>query len=97
MTAALLRRMLPLALSVAAGACGGESQDLSPVRLLHSPPVERMGAPELKELSLECGRYPVNQSMRGRYEAAYCEAAIAAWSDSPLQIVILPPAAKPVP
>ncbi len=27
--------------------------------------------------------------MRGRYDAEYCEEAIAAWGDSPLQIVVI--------
>jgi hypothetical protein len=46
-----------------------------------------MTAEQLRSLSLECESYPRNDSMRGRYEAAYCEDAIAAWGDSPLQIV----------
>ena len=46
-----------------------------------------MTAEQLRSLSMECEKYPRNDSMRGRYEAAYCEDAIAAWGDSPLQIV----------
>jgi hypothetical protein len=49
----------------------------------------------LKTLSLECEKYPPNGSMRGRYDAAYCEEAIAAWGDSPLQMVIIAPDASP--
>ncbi len=36
---------------------------------------------------MECEKYTPNQSMRGRYDAAYCEEAIAAWADAPLQMV----------
>lgn len=46
-----------------------------------------MTAEQLRSLSMECEKYPRNDSMRGRYDAAYCEDAIAAWGDSPLQIV----------
>jgi hypothetical protein len=68
--------------------CGGA--DLGPVRLRHSPPVERLAPQELRALSMECEKYPPKQAFRGRYEAAYCEAAIAAWGDSPLQLVVIP-------
>ena len=36
---------------------------------------------------MECEKYAPNGSMRGRYDAAYCDEAMAAWSDSPLQMV----------
>jgi hypothetical protein len=36
---------------------------------------------------MECEKYVADKSARGPYDAAYCEEAIAAWSDSPLQIV----------
>jgi hypothetical protein len=29
--------------------------------------------------------------MRGRYDAAYCEEAMAAWADAPLQMVTIKP------
>jgi hypothetical protein len=38
---------------------------------------------------MECEKYSPDKSTRGPYEAAYCEDAIAAWADSPLQIVPL--------
>jgi hypothetical protein len=69
-------------------ACGGA--DLGPVRLRHSPPVERLTPQQLRALSMECEQYPPKQAFRGRYDAAYCEAAIAAWGDSPLQLVVIP-------
>jgi hypothetical protein len=46
-----------------------------------------MGAEQLRSLSMECEKYVPDKSARGPYDAAYCEDAIAAWSDSPLQIV----------
>ena len=39
---------------------------------------------------MECEKYAPEKSARGPYEAAYCEEAIAAWSDSPLQMVPIP-------
>jgi hypothetical protein len=56
-------------------------------RLIHSPPIAKMGAEQLRSLSMECEKYVPDKSARGPYDAAYCEDAIAAWSDSPLQIV----------
>jgi hypothetical protein len=39
---------------------------------------------------MECEKYAPEKSARGPYEAAYCEEAIAAWSDSPLQMIPIP-------
>jgi len=75
--------------------CGRNSEDLAPIRLIHTPPVRQMTAEQLRSLSMECEKYSRNESMRGRYEAAYCEDAIAAWGDSPLQIVNLEKSASP--
>jgi hypothetical protein len=36
---------------------------------------------------MECQKYEPDKSTRGPYDAAYCDDAIAAWADSPLQIV----------
>ncbi len=74
---------------------GGDSRELAPLRLTHSPPVARLDPQQLRSLSVECEKYPPINSMRGRYDAAYCEEAIAAWGDSPLQMVIIPPAKTP--
>ena len=46
-----------------------------------------MTAEQLKFLSIDCEKYPPNGSMRGRYDGRYCEDAIAAWGDSPLQMI----------
>jgi hypothetical protein len=46
-----------------------------------------MGAEQLRSLSMECEKYVPDKSARGPYDSAYCEEAIAAWSDSPLQML----------
>ena len=76
-------------LGSALAACGGDPGDLAPLRLIHTPPVGQLNAEQLKKLSIECEQYSPHQSMRGRYDAAYCEEAIAAWGDAPLQIVTI--------
>ncbi|MEP6549012.1 MAG: hypothetical protein ABJD53_16265 [Gammaproteobacteria bacterium] len=81
-------------------ACGclngcGDSRELTPIRLTHSPPVGRLDPQRLRSLSMECEKYPPINSMRGRYDAAYCEEAIVAWGESPLQMVVIPPATTP--
>jgi hypothetical protein len=73
----------------------GNGNELAPIRLAHSPPVARLDPQQLRSLSMECEEYSPNNSMRGRYDAAYCEEAIAAWGDSPLQMVIIAPAKPP--
>ena len=59
-------------------------------RLIHSPPIAQLAPEQLRSLSMECEKYSRDKSARGPYEAAYCEDAIAAWADSPLQIVPVP-------
>jgi hypothetical protein len=36
---------------------------------------------------MECEKYSPTKTSRGPYDAAYCEEAMAAWGDWPLQIV----------
>jgi len=74
----------------AAGGCGGDPTDLTPVRLRHEPPIGQMTAEQLRALALDCEKYPPQDLMRGRYDGRYCEDAIAAWGDSPLQMITLP-------
>ena len=74
---------------------GGDSRELAPLRLTHSPPVSNLDPQQLRSLSMECEKYLPNNSMRGRYDAAYCEQAIAAWGDAPLQLVIITPPQTP--
>jgi hypothetical protein len=56
-------------------------------RLIHSPPIAQLATEQLRSLSMECEKYVPDKSTRGPYDAAYCEEAIAAWSDSPLQML----------
>jgi hypothetical protein len=78
---------LLLVLSAACAGCGGVAADLTPIRLLHSPPLGHLSPEQLRSLSMECEKYPVNGSMRGRFDAGYCSDAMAAWADAPLQMV----------
>ncbi|MEP6886111.1 MAG: hypothetical protein ABJC66_15295 [Gammaproteobacteria bacterium] len=88
------RTLLPL-VGILLSACGGSNHssgnaaELAPIRLTHSPPVATLDPHQLRSLSMECEKHPSHSSMRGRYDAAYCEEAIAAWGDSPLQMVII--------
>jgi hypothetical protein len=75
--------------TVVAG-CGGDPADLAPVRLRHEPPIGQLTPEQLRALSMDCEKYPAKDSMRGRYDGRYCEDAIAAWGDSPLQMITLP-------
>src|ERR1700679_656951 len=76
--------------ATAAAGCGGDPADLAPVRLRHEPPIGQMTPEQLRALSIDCEKYPAKDSMRGRYDGRYCEDAIAAWGDSPLQMIPLP-------
>jgi hypothetical protein len=60
--------------------------------LIHTPPIKQLDLKGLKALSMECEKYLPGQFARGPYDAAYCQAAIDAWGDSPLQMVRIPPA-----
>jgi hypothetical protein len=87
-----------LALMGCTACCGcGNPGDLAPIRLLHSPPIASLSPQQLRALSMECEKYPSHQWARGRFDAAYCEAAIAAWADSPLQLVVIPETRAEVP
>jgi hypothetical protein len=58
---------------------------------IHTPPIKQLDLKQLKALSMECEKYLPGQFARGPYDAAYCEAAIDAWGDAPLQMVRIPP------
>jgi hypothetical protein len=36
---------------------------------------------------MDCEKYVPEKSARGPYDAAYCEAAAAAWADAPIQML----------
>jgi hypothetical protein len=82
--------ILLIVCGAAAAGCGRDAADIAPVRLRHDPPIARLTVEQLKSLSIDCERYPPKESMRGPYDAKYCEDAIAAWGDSPLQMVTIP-------
>jgi len=92
-------RMLLIVFSAALTDCGhGPGQSAVPQppavarppavsKLIHSPPIAQLAPQQLRSLSMECEKYLPDKSTRGPYDAGYCEDAIAAWADSPLQIV----------
>jgi hypothetical protein len=82
--------MLLIVCVAATAGCGRDAADIAPMRLRHDPPIARLTAEQLRSLSMDCERYSPKDSMRGRYDAKYCEDAITAWGDSPLQMVTIP-------
>lgn len=87
---------LLMTLSAMCGGCGRDSTKSAPSTLIHSPPIGRLTSPQLRSLSMECEKYTPGKLTRGPYDAAYCDAAIAAWSDAPLELVRIPsPPADP--
>jgi hypothetical protein len=58
-------------------------------RLIDTPPISKLTPDQLHGLATRCGRYTADGAARGPYDARYCEAAIAAWSDSPIQMLRL--------
>ena len=57
---------------------------------IHTPPIKQLDLKQLKALSMECEKYLPGQFARGPYDAAYCQAAIDAWGEAPLQMVRIP-------
>ncbi len=58
--------------------------------LIHTPPIKQLNVKQLKALSMECEKYLPGQFARGPYDAVYCQGAIDAWGDAPLQMVRIP-------
>jgi hypothetical protein len=79
--------LLLLVVSTLSGGCGGSGTQPAASKLVHSPPVKQLTAQQLRALSMECEKYSPAKTSRGPYDAAYCEEAMAAWGDWPLQIV----------
>jgi len=87
--------LLLIVCSAGSTGCGRDSAAPAPPpaslpaapRLIHSPPISKLAPEQLRSLSMECQKYEPENSTRGPYDAAYCDDAIAAWADSPLQIV----------
>ena len=68
-----------------------QAQRVEPT-LVDTPPIKQLDLRQLKALSMECEKYLPGQFARGPYDAAYCQAAIDAWGDAPLQMVRIPAA-----
>jgi hypothetical protein len=60
--------------------------------LIHTPPIKQLDLKQLKALSIECEKYLPGPVARGPFDAAYCQSAIDAWGDAPLQMVRIPAA-----
>jgi len=58
---------------------------------IHTPPIKHLDLKQLKALAMECEKYLPGQFARGPYDAEYCQTAIDAWGDAPLQMVRIPP------
>jgi hypothetical protein len=59
--------------------------------LIHTPPIARLSEEQLRGLAERCRRYDPSGAARGPYSAKYCDDALAAWSDSPLHMLVIPP------
>jgi hypothetical protein len=85
-----------MVLSAVLGGCGGDSgQPRRPIeppasRFIHSPAISGLKPEQLRALSMDCEKYTPDGVSRGPYDIAYCENAVAAWGDSPLQMVTIP-------
>jgi len=60
-------------------------------RLINTPSIAKLTPEQLHGLAKRCERYAPDGGARGPYDAKYCEDALAAWSDSPIQMLVLPP------
>jgi hypothetical protein len=86
--------MLLIVCGAASTGCGRDSAPPAPPappsaasRLIRTPAISKLDPQQLRSLSMRCQKYEPDKSARGPYDAAYCDEAIAAWADSPLQIV----------
>jgi hypothetical protein len=80
-----------LVMAIPLGGCKPSGEYDKTPELIHSPPLRGLNPTQLRALSMECEKYLPGRMARGPYDAAYCEAAIAAWSDSPIQMIQIPP------
>jgi hypothetical protein len=98
-----------LLLIACAAASSGCSRDTAPAaaqvaapppgasNLIRTPPIKLLNDQQLRALSMRCEKYAPEKSARGPYDAAYCEAAMAAWSDAPLQMLPVQKDSVPLP
>jgi HEAT repeat protein len=59
--------------------------------LIDGPPIDHLSKEQLESLFADCQKYPAKKTARGPYGAAYCEAAITAWGNLPLEVVPIRP------
>jgi len=90
-SASFIRRLAAFAwLVLGVVACGqAPAPPAATSRLIDTPPISKLRPDQLHGLATRCGRYTADGTGRGPYDARYCEAAIAAWSDSPIQMLRL--------
>jgi hypothetical protein len=81
-----------LVAAISLGGCKPSGEYDKTPELIHTPPLRALNAKQLRALSMECEKYLPGRMARGPYDAAYCEAAMAAWSDSPIQMIQIPQA-----
>jgi hypothetical protein len=94
------RALVGVLVGVAVAACGGTAPPaIQPAasNLIHSPPVSKLSDQQLRALSMDCEKYVPENTTRGPYDAAYCEAAMAAWADAPIQMLPFEKNAAPSP
>ncbi len=75
-----------IAVALSFAACG-RAPPAPPSPYMHSPPISKLTPEQLHALSDACQKYPDTVPARGPYDAKYCADAIAAWSDSPIQML----------
>jgi hypothetical protein len=81
-------------------ACGGSpppAVQTAESKLIHNPPVAKLSDQQLRALSMDCEKYVPDGTARGPYDAAYCDAAMAAWADAPIQMLPFEKGASPSP
>jgi hypothetical protein len=90
---------LLIACGAISGGCSRDSAPTAPTappttaqppgasNLIRTPPIKLLNDQQLRALSQRCEKYVPEKSARGPYDAGYCEAAMAAWSDAPLQML----------
>jgi len=93
-----MRPEAALLLALLLAACGGAGDPsvhtadrAGRSNLIDTPAIARLTEDQLHGLAGRCQRYPASGPARGPYSAKYCDEALAAWSDSPIHMLIIPP------
>jgi hypothetical protein len=86
----LVLAVFSAAVTAAVSACGRTAPTAAhpaESKLIHGPPVAKLSDEQLRSLSMDCEKYVPDKTTRGPYDAAYCESAMAAWADAPIQML----------